>query len=117
MTYVNGKDLMGAEQRSNPFNTWRQAAGVTTTELYDRNGRPLQSGDVVHLIGKLDIMWKVVHVRPVLDKDAPPGLVELALQAVVVQGLPGGQPIPMIIKVRDAGEFVHVATPDPPPTP
>lgn len=97
---------MGHESRNSPFTSWGGAGeAAAKTQTCDRYGRVVQSGDVVHLIAKQDIMWKVVHVKPILDAKAPPGLVEIALVASFVTGVPGGMPVADMIKVRDASEF------------
>lgn len=59
---------------------------------------------MVHLLGKTDIMWLVRSVRPVMDPSAPPGTVELALEARFVTGVLGGRRITDVIKVMDAEE-------------
>lgn len=107
---------MGHGANSNPFNRARAArGGVNVAGSQDRFGHDLQSGDVVYLINKQDIMWQVVHVKPVLDASAPPGLVELALQAIFVPRVPGGQRVMDVIKVRDASEFAPMPADDLPP--
>lgn len=83
-------------------NTQLDPPPVSRTETCDRFGRRVKSGDVVHLIGKLDIMWKVVGVKPILDAKAPPGLVEISLVTRFVTAVPGGTPVMDLIKVRDA---------------
>lgn len=95
---------MGAEQRRNPFAQWKQRDGVSKLNAYDRMGREIGPGDVVHILGKTDVMWKVTGVRPVLDKDAPPGLVEISLASAFLTGVQGGHPIPDLLKVFDAQE-------------
>lgn len=79
---------------------------------------------MVHLLGKTDIMWLVRSVRPVMDPSAPPGTVELALEARFVTGVLGGRRITDVIKVMDAEETEALnkqmqgapgATPDAPP--
>ena len=95
---------MGSGERNNPFNAWKRDEGVSKNHLYDRAGRQINEGDVVHMIGRLDIMWRVQKVTPVLAPNLPPGMVEVSLVAVVVQGVAGGQPIGDLIKVVDASE-------------
>lgn len=95
---------MGADQRANPFSTWKRSEGVSQAKLYDRNGRELGVGDVVHLLNKSDIFWRVQSVTPVLDPKAPAGLIELQLVAVFLTGVPGGRPITDVLKTRDASE-------------
>ncbi len=95
---------MGRDERENPFNRFRQAEGRSSRETYDRNGRLIGEGDIVHLIGKGDVMWRVTSVKPVMDPKAPPGLVELALVAAFVTGVPGGQNVMDVIKCKDATE-------------
>lgn len=97
---------MGSESRRNPFNEWQRSEGVVTTRAYDRFGRELQEGDAVVLMGSDVIVWRISYVKPVLDAKAPPGLVEIGMQAVFVNGVPGGQKLGDIIKVRDVGEFL-----------
>jgi len=96
---------MGSDARNNPFSRWKNADQVVQTEAYDRHGRQLQPGDVVHIIGKGDIMWRVQGVKPILAPDAPKGLVEISLIAVFMTGVPGGTPIADLLKVKDASEF------------
>jgi hypothetical protein len=96
---------MGAEARANPFATWKRTEGVRDTEAYDCSGRLLQVGDVVHLVGKHDVMWRVSSVRPILDARVPPGTVELSLTTAFVTGIPGGRPIADVLKIIDAGEI------------
>jgi len=96
---------MGADERANPFAAWKKADQVSPTEAYDRNGRLLQPGDVVHIIGKGDIMWRMQSVKPVLAPNAPKGLVEISMVAVFMTGVPGGTPIADLLKVKDASEF------------
>lgn len=55
-------------------------------------------------MGKTDIVWRVHEVRPLLNPDAPPGLVELIMTAAFITALPGGTPISDLIKVKDASE-------------
>lgn len=61
-------------------------------------------GDVIHVLNKADIMWRLQKVAPVLDPKAPAGLVELHMVAVFVTGVQGGMPISDVIKTRDASE-------------
>lgn len=75
------------------------------TQAYDRFGRVLQAGDLVILLEKGPIVWRVQEVRPVLSPQAPPGVVEISLVAIFATGAPGGTPIGDLIKVRDAGEM------------
>jgi len=96
---------MGADERANPFNQWRKVDGVSVLSAYDRAGRQINAGDAIYLIGKLDVMWRVIHVKPLLGKDAPPGAVEIAMQAILVNGVQGGAPLMDILKYKDASEF------------
>lgn len=76
--------------------------GLSTTQVYDRFAHPIQEGDVVHLLGKVDIMWRVQAVKPALGLAAPAGTVELQLVAIIHTGVPGGRPIADMLKVQDA---------------
>lgn len=78
---------------------------MTSTKLYDRFQKEVKDGDVVYLLGRTDIMWRVQKVAPSLQPGAPPGLVELHLVAVFAMGLPGGTPVTDMIKVRDAEDL------------
>lgn len=83
----------------NPNN---QRPQLSSGVVYDRLGRPIKTGDTVHLIGKLDIMWNVAATRPVFTANVPPGTVELVLQAVFMEGVPGGTRIGDLLLVREA---------------
>jgi hypothetical protein len=100
---------MGRDERSNPFNRFAKTEALSVSQTYDRFGRPLQEGDIIHLLGKLDIMWRVVSVKPILNPKAPPGTIEIQLHAVFVTGVPGGQLVTDVIKVKDASEFAQPA--------
>lgn len=96
---------MGKDERVNTFNRARQdAPTMLRTKAYDRFQRPLQEGDVVLLLGKGDIFWRVQKVAPSMHPSAPAGMVELSLVAVFVTGVQGGEAIPDLIKVRDVSE-------------
>ena len=95
---------MGRDERANPFGAWKQPAGMSKSQTYDRNGRELGVGDVVHILGKGDIMWRVTDLHPIMDPKAPPGLIEIQLAAVFVTGVPGGQRVSDLIKCKDARE-------------
>ena len=97
---------MGAESRTNPFTKWKQTEGVSRHEVYDRYGRQIGTGDIVSLPALGQVLWRVTSTRPVLHKDAPPGVMELSLVAVLVEGVAGGQPVAEILKVRDALEYM-----------
>lgn len=96
---------MGAAARRNPFNRWRQESAVTSTKLYDRFRHEIHEGDLVHLLGRSDVMWRVQKCAPALAPNAPPGMVELQLVAVFALGLPGGQPITDMVKVQGVEEL------------
>jgi len=103
---------MGVGERANPFATWKKTDGVSSLSAYDRSGREINAGDAVYVIGKQDIIWRVIHVKPLLGKDAPPGAVEIAMQAILLSGVQGGAPLGDIIKVRDVSEFASVLEAD-----
>lgn len=102
---------MGRDERSNPFLKARAVAGLLKTRLYDRFQRPLQEGDVVHLIGRGDIMWRVQTCTPSFEPSVPPGTMQLQLISVLQLGLPGGVPVTDMIKVLDAPETVVTTLP------
>lgn len=108
---------MGRDERSNPINHVRRGAGLASTAAYDRFGRQIQAGDAIHILGKFDIIWRVVHVKPILDPQVPPGTVEIALQAVMVSGVQGGALLGDILKVRDKRDFETQPPTDPPAAP
>ena len=95
---------MGRDERQSRFNQWRREEQVSKTSAYDRFGREIREGDVIHLIGKGDLFWRVAKVSPVLTPQAPPGMVEIHLTAAFITGVPGGQPIGDVIKCVDAQE-------------
>lgn len=95
---------MGADQRANPFADWKKSERVSQATAYDRNGRELQVGDTVHLIGKGDLMWRLTKAAPVLAPGAPAGLVELQLHAVCIIGVQGGAPTAGLLKTKDVSE-------------
>jgi hypothetical protein len=97
---------MGAAARSNPFNQWKQTTQPTVYDAYDEWGRAIGVGDYVILAQHGAVMWRVVQTRPVMNPQAPAGIVELTLTAVTALGIAGGQPQPGLIKVRDAGEYL-----------
>lgn len=96
---------MGRDARISPFNKWKQAEAVSTTQIYDRLGRLIQTGDVVHILNKTDVFWKVTGCAPVMDPTAPPGLVQVQLVAVFSPSIPGGQRVTDLVKVQDVSEF------------
>lgn len=96
---------MGRDQRTNPFATWVTGGGGRQTESYDRLGRALQKDDMVYIIGKGDVMWRVLELKPVLDANAPAGLVQITLISSLMVPVPGGQRIADLIKVADASEL------------
>lgn len=70
--------------------------------LYDRFGRTLDVGDVLFLIGKDDVMWQVVDLKPILTPQAPPGAQVITLAATLQLPVLGGQPLNDVLKVLDA---------------
>lgn len=97
---------MGKVDRANPFNQWRKEAGVSTHECYDQFGRQIGVGDFIMMQAHGQVVWRVTNSKPVMHPQAPPGLVELTAAAVTQVGLQGGAPLPGIIKVRDALEYL-----------
>lgn len=104
---------MGRDERNNPFNTWRQADGVSATTLYDRHARVIGEGDVVHILGKGDVFWRIQDLTLQMPRSTqdPPMHLRVTMTAVIITGLPGGQPIQDIIKVKDASEMPQVTEP------
>ena len=99
-----------------PFKTpidvsrWKKEDQVKEFEVYDRFGRLIQKGDLVLLIEKRDIFWKVVEVKPILD----PTLIDPRAQAKPVQitlvtsfatVVPGGTPIGDLLQLVNAASM------------
>lgn len=104
---------MGQAARHNPFNRWRTAEGdLSQFKLYDRFGREVGAGDVVYLMEKRDAMWKVEEIKPVLDPQAPPRLLQITLTSIIVAPLSGGVPTGDILKVMDVEEAAPLLNPE-----
>lgn len=99
---------MGAEQRNNPTSQWMKThqGSVNKGEIYDQFARPVGIGDMVCLGNHPGEIFRVSVIKPVLRPDAPPGVVEVQLVQVVVQGMQGGVPVMGLVKVRDATEYL-----------
>lgn len=97
---------MGKAERLNPTNQLRAAAasGVNKFGVYDRFMHEVQEGDIVFLLGKQDIFWRIAKIAPVLRPDAPMGTMEVSLVAMFLTGVPGATPIMDMLKVRSAAE-------------
>lgn len=93
---------MGRESRRNPTAQRRHA--MVTTQIYDRFEQPLREGDIVLLLGKGDVFWRVTKAAPSLRPGATIGAVELAMVAIWQGSLPGGRPIVDLIRVRSAAD-------------
>jgi hypothetical protein len=106
---------MGVAERNNPFNRWKQEAGANQYDVYDRFGRQIGAGDLVMLPMTGDIMWRVTETKPIMDPKAPPGLVQMTLAAVMIEGVQGGVPQPALVKLRDRSEFKDAPAGEPPP--
>lgn len=97
---------MGVAARANSFNQWKRTEGVTIHDCYDQFGRQIGVGDFVILEQHGAVIWRVTNTKPVMRPDAPPGLVELTMAAVTQLVLQGGAPLPGLVKVRDASEYL-----------
>lgn len=91
---------MGRDEDLNPRR--QVASGMARTAAYDRFGRMIHSGDLVVMLNQGTIMWRVQETKPVMAPNAPPGMVEVSLVAVFVQGVPGGTPLSDLVLVRSS---------------
>ena len=97
---------MGAEARNNPTAQWaRQTGGGSPYQIYDVYGRPVSIGDLI-LLGDSPTHWRVVETAPILDGNAPRGAMRITLAAGLVEAVQGGMPNPMVVKIRDVGEYM-----------
>lgn len=97
---------MGAAARNNPMAQWRKDQAVSQWEIYDQYGRQINVGDVVMWPGIPTITWRITKTRPIMHPQAPTGLVEVTLVAAMVEGMQGGVPTGLLVKVRDAAEYM-----------
>lgn len=88
-----------------------------STTILDRFGRPLQPGDLILLLQGGSTIWQVMACTPILDPQAPGGLLRLSLRATWEGGVQGGQPFLDLVKVRDAHEGVGAKPAEMTPTP
>ncbi len=92
------------------------AAPLNPRIIYDRWGKSLDQGDVVHILGRTDVMWVVADIRPVLDPQAPPGTLIVSLQATLQIPVRGGVRLQDVLKQLDARQVAGLqAQQDPPP--
>lgn len=97
---------MGAKDRANPMAQWRKSQGVTSNHAYDQFGREIGLGDFLILQAHPSVVWRVTNTKPILRPDMPPGLVDMTMAAVTQLPMQGGAPLPGVIKVRDALEYM-----------
>lgn len=76
-----------------------------SSKAYDRFGRELSEGDLVVQLTQGTIIWRVTRAAPSLSAQAPAGMVELELIAVSASGVPGGQPLGDLVRIRDAADM------------
>lgn len=76
----------------NPF------ASIVQT-LLDRVGKKIDKGSAVYLIGKHDTIWQIHDIKPVLDPQAPPGVVEVTFIASYTAMVNPQVPIPDVLLV------------------
>lgn len=97
-----------------PFAGWAQPE-INQTTVLDRFSRVTQQGDAVMALGKQDVVWRVTGTRPIMARDAPPGLVEVHLVATLVFHCQGGMPVGELIKVKDVSELKPLPGAETPP--
>jgi hypothetical protein len=90
---------MGRASRLNPTAQAYREGHVQQTKAYDRFGRELASGSGFYWTGKVDTVWEMVEVKPIMHPGAPAGLVEIHVMASVRLAVPGGKPLLDIFRV------------------
>lgn len=76
----------------------------------DRFSRPLAAGQLVLFRPANDLVFRVTKVTPSLDPAAPPGTVQVMLQADAPMLLQGGQPLANLVIVAEPGPDVAQTT-------
>lgn len=82
-----------------PFDT-----KTPTLEILDRVGKPVRVGAAVYILGKLDTIWSVLEITPVMDPTLPPGMLKLTLTATQTSIVPANKPLPDGLLVLTAEE-------------
>lgn len=99
---------MGREARAHEamVAAMKEAAGIHQGAIYDRYGRELQVGNLVHFDQSYEGDWILLEARPALEPDMPRGAVHVLFMVERRLTLQGGMPTPGILqampsKLRD----------------
>lgn len=92
---------MGNDARNNPFSREHKPVIDGVVEM---RGRKLEIGDEVMLNTGNPIFFRVIDIRPVLDPNMPPGLMQIEVAAAIHFFAPKGQTQIEFIRTRTAEE-------------
>ncbi len=114
-----------AEQMAKQRRLFAQAFALKQTGARDRFGNAIEAGDKIAFHPDIDVIVDVLSVTPVLDPNAPAGIVEFVVSATFPVRINANQPYPKAIIVMkaqpaqalagsDNGSGQQVAPTDPP---
>jgi hypothetical protein len=80
------------EQLNRAHNVFRQQVAAGNVNALDRFGKKIEPGDLLMLRTDVDLLFTVLEVGPSLDRNGPPGLMNVKLTATFELKTQGGIP-------------------------